>query len=162
MILSLLGNSIYHNYNKITLLALFIVSGFSFFFAVFWQRELEESYYNANFDIWELNERRPDDLKVTVFKDKKEIANGIITNWNDNGCFIRFHKPLKRFFVKDVKLKISFNNKVFDQEARQIVARRDGNGAGFSFFPGDSTDLYNWKHLYDILYDRSYLPEYLM
>jgi len=162
MLLALFTHSLYQNYNKITLLALFIVAGFSFFFAAFWQKELEESYYNAKFDIWELNERRADDLKVQILKDKKEMMTGVITNWSDNGCFVRFHKPLKISFSKDINLKITFNGKVFHQPARQVVARRDNNGAGFAFFSEDSTDLYNWKHLYAILYDRSYLPEYLM
>ena len=156
-----LGAALFTSYDKLTLLSLFTIAGFSFYFSVLWRRELEESYLNSNFDSWELNERRNEELKVTILQENQEAIRGVVANWSYQGCFVRFLNPGKKLKGKTVNMSIEFKGKVFNQTAIPIVVRRDGAGAGFSFSGKDSGKLYNWSHLYAILFDRSYLPEYL-
>jgi hypothetical protein len=150
------------NFDKLVLVLIFVLAGFSFYFALFWGRELSESYHNSNFDVWDLNERKAEDLKVLITQNDSDITEGIITNWSGSGCYVRFNSPVDKIKNKKVNLKITFSGKSFDQSGRPVISTRGGYGCGFIFSSERTSDLYNWNHLYAILYDRSYLPEYLM
>lgn len=160
-LLYLMISFLIQDFDKVILLMIFlyIVTGFYFYF--FWLDELKEPYYNPCYNVSDLNKVGSLSLPVTIL-DKDDLKHeGYLTNWDSKSCFIVFKDPIA---TKKKRLKAVFNldGREFANDAEVVTITSDKRGLGVDFvLSGQKTDRFTWEQLYTILYQRSFIPEYI-
>ncbi len=154
---------IFEEFNKLILFLLFFYIVISYYFYQIWNNEIEEPYYNANYDEGDLFQPMLFKIKVKVISDEF-IETGILTNWNYSGLFIYLDKALEAKPSSNVKLaiEINHNGKTFKQQGSLITYNQDLRGLGLKFdYLNSDQHSFNWMQINEIFEDLGYVPGYL-
>lgn len=153
--------SVYQEYDKVVLLMAFSYAVFSYFFYLFWKEELSAAVYNPGYTSADLLSTMNYKIKASVSDDEGKSKEGFLTNWNEDGCFIKFLSPADVPRSKHLTVKFEFHDQVFHQQGLVIVREARGGGVGLRFGKEAGADDLSWNQLYNILHNHSLTPEYL-
>ncbi|OFZ45252.1 MAG: hypothetical protein A2485_06010 [Bdellovibrionales bacterium RIFOXYC12_FULL_39_17] len=142
--------------DKIILLMNGLYVVLAYFFYLFWHFELNESVYVPGFSTSMIGKKSLYNIQVELLAEFRDPMKGIMTNWDEVGCFIALDDEFDETIKKNVKIYISFAGKEFCQWGEIISGY--GNGVGIKFFEGeDEHDLdLKWKDFFSIITDRGY------
>ncbi len=170
-ILIITGKSIHllaGDFNKVILFMIFIYIIISYYFYVFWCKDLYEAYYNPLLDSSDLITRTKYKINVNILElnKKDRTFQGYLTNWSENGCFLKTI-PDQNITDKSrvsgpVEIQIMFQGKKFHQHGIIVSSFANFQGLGIKFLYEENDEIIypTWKELYSILDDMGYLPEY--
>ena len=99
-----------------------------------------------------------------IVKEAMQVsAEGELTNWNENGCYIRFKSGPVRIKGK-VKVSFDYSGREFVDEGVVCSRTADSSGIGVIFVGPVKKTSYNfdWKQLYSQLFDQGHVPEYIL
>lgn len=152
---------LFQDFDKLILLMTFFLILIGHFLHHMWGKELERSYYNPLISGQELNSFPVVPIKARCLDPKgREIGYGFLTNWDEEGCFIRFISPLQNK-NKNVVVEIEFEGRLFSQPGFVISSFGHFSGVGIRFHMNrPSHCAFNWKDFYGIIVDHGYLPTY--
>ena len=149
-------------FSKFSLILLFFYLVVAYYFYLFYYIDVKESYYNPGFPSDSLFEPMLKKIPVQVFSAEEKLAEGCLTNWSKEGCFI-YSDPVKLNPGK-YTVKIQFLGGEFAGEAILAAASKSNMGYGFkfknSFAPVDRNSL-GWESFYEIIDEMGYAPELL-
>jgi hypothetical protein len=146
-------------FNKIIVIALFFYAVVSYFLY-----QLLGYYYglasiNANYSSSDLFD--PLLRKIPCkFYVGEELHKGFLTNWDEEGCFVKLETPKK--FPRKVKIVIDFQGREFTQDGEVVAESLDFSGVGIKF-EQTTKDLrvFNWSEFNDLIHELGFKPERL-
>lgn len=143
----------YENSNKLVLLLGFVGMLSSALFYMGLVSELRESIYNPCFSAHDLY-LNTHNMTFGSFEYDSQLYSGELTSWSNNGCFFYLGKSIK-MKAKDIKLRISFIDNLFDLEGKIVTKNEKGIGILF-----ENKNAYKkWNELLLVLKDRGYVVE---
>lgn len=148
------------DFSKLALLVLFFYLLFSFYLFQFYHVELEESYNNPLYDDRDLFLPNTTYLNAKIKKKDQEVADGILTNWSEEGCFILFKEKVN--FKGKCELFISFKDYSFSDFGTVVSKTKNGKGVGIKFKSKsrEKNDRpLGWQHFYEIMEELGHEPE---
>lgn len=146
----------YTDFNKSLMFLSFIFFVVSLYFVGVWNYELEEAIYSPNFTLNDLEIRPFIKFDAFVENTKGETIEGILTNWDKNGCFF-VPQGNKTIPPQNLTLKINFEETQYSQKGQVVSAYGKGIGIRFNF-RNESGNFLNWNDFFKIIDDRSYRP----
>ncbi|MBL6988212.1 MAG: hypothetical protein ISR65_00450 [Bacteriovoracaceae bacterium] len=153
----------FHEFDKFILVLAFCYFLITLYVFIVWSLELQESVYCPCFSHETIGRKSMYHLNVMIEFGYKEKANGHLTNWHDESCFIILKEKFGE--VKGtIKFIIDFEGKRFIQKGEVVSCY--GKGIGVKFFLADDYledghDIFGWREFFTILSDRGYLPQLL-
>lgn len=149
---------LFANFDKLVFLSLVLYLIYFFIFYNMWVRELASSIYGPNLKIEDLKHRPRLKINVKVTYDKGYSTNGILTNWDEKGCFIFINNVIP-INISLVDVEISFKGATFANQGSIVTYLKGHKGIGVSFIPQDEKLHHpNWQEFYNILVDYGYYP----
>lgn len=154
-------------FSKLVVIALFLYTLTAYYFYQFLRIELEEAYYNPQYQEDDLFDPMLKKLSCEVV----DVGTGHsftarLTNWNPNGCFIYLEERedlaerVKEAKFKNVVIKTTMGDRPF--EALGALAAKFSDGRGFGFrLKNDKEDEFGWKDYYSIIDQMGYQVELL-
>lgn len=147
------------DFNKIVVIAFFIFLVTSFFLYQFLASYMKSSVLNPNFHKSDLFDPMLKKIPCQI-QDKTTSVEGFLTNWDEEGCFIRLSSPYQ--FSKKINLSLTFKDRDFVQEGELVAVTPDLKGVGLQF--RKTTKKYkqfNWSEFIEIVNELGLLPERL-
>jgi hypothetical protein len=147
-------------FNKIIVVALFFYGVISYFLYQLFQYYLSLASLNANFSQTDLFKPLLREIPCTVKIEDQDLT-GYLTNWDEEGCFIKLAKPLSRA-PGSSSLTIHFKGRDFTQNGEVVAHSVDLAGVGLKF--GSTTKdltVFNWTEFTELVHELGYKPERL-
>lgn len=144
----------FEDFNKIILLLTLTYFLVGLYFMGLWNKELLEAVYLPNFSLHDVEIRPPFKFNVSVETEEGNKTSGNLTNWNESGLFFVADELIPRT-KKPVKLKINFEDIVFEEKGDIVTKFGKGFGIRFNFCK-DYGNFLGWKEFYKIIEDRGY------
>ncbi len=166
---------IFIKFDKIVLFLVFIYAIVAYYYCILWIGEIFESYYTPLFDQYDLFNRIPIKFHCELTIGTDISIPGYLSNWNNNGCYIRFdnslsdklekgEKKIRKRLRKEVKLDFSFADRKFCQQAVIMSIYNSGEGVGFKFSDNliKEKNCFDWHDFHTAIQDRGLVPKYLL
>jgi hypothetical protein len=146
-------------FNKIIVIAMFFYATISYFLYQLLKYYLGLASINPNYS--------PNDLFKPLLKDipcKVHVADveaaGNLTNWDDEGCFVKLQAPL--VVPSKVTITIFFRDREFVQRGEVVASTADLTGVGIKFEKTvKDLSVFNWAEFMEIVHELGYQPERL-
>jgi hypothetical protein len=146
------------SFNKTILVLNFIFILTAFYFFLFWYLELEEAIYRPGFSNYQIGRKTEYDFNVVLESANGKTVPAVLSNWDENGCFLLPVDDLTSVNKGKCLLKINYENRDF-QEPGEVVTRYGiGRGVRFYFKNKKGVDHHGWKEFYAIIRDRGFSP----
>ena len=119
--------------------------------------EFAESFYHPAHGPYHRKEVSFYNLQVVLKFKNGDLANGVLTNWSENSCFVALREDTN-IIAGSVEMTITFEGQSFHQVGtiRTSYGRR---GVGITFMPHPPGPLlYDWDAFYHIIADRGFTP----
>ena len=146
-------------FNKIIVIAMFFYIVISYFLYQLLSYYLKLASINPNFSRSDLFEPLLRKIPCQVMIEDKS-SEGHLTNWDDEGCFIKLNEP--KDFSSKVIVRISFRNRDFTQEGEVVAATPDLSGVGIKFeSSAKELNVFNWSEFMEIVHELGFQPERL-
>jgi hypothetical protein len=146
-------------FNKVIVIALFFYIVISYFIYQLMKQYFELSYLNPNYGSRDLFKPLLRDIPSEVTSGI-EVFQGTLTNWDSEGCFIKFSgaTPIEG----NVRVQVTFRGRQFIQKGEVVASTLDSSGFGIRF---DKTvkdlNIFNWSEFVEIVQELGFLPERL-
>lgn len=146
-------------FNKIIVIALFFYTVIAYFLYQLLKVYWDNASINPNYDKADLFPPLLKVIGISLGKEGNE-GDGILTNWDADGCFIKLTKSAK--FTGQLMVKIRFENREFVQEGEVVAQTLDLTGVGIKF-KQSSKDLkvFNWDEFTELIQELGFRPERL-
>lgn len=154
--------NLFLEFSKFSLIILFFYLLIAFYLYQFYSVDIEESYYNPQFNNNMLFEPMLKQIPVVAIVNEKEVARGYLTNWSEEGCFIYLPEPFK--IRGRVNLKVSFLERSFMGSGVVVSSTSKNNGYGIKFKSkqkAENLDSLGWGEFYEIIEEMGLKPELL-
>ncbi len=146
-------------FNKIIVIAMFFYIVISYFLYQLLSYYLKLASINPNFSRSDLFEPLLRKIPCEVVVEGKSYQ-GHLTNWDDEGCFIKLNEA--KDFSNKVTVKISFRDRDFTQEGEVVAATPDSSGVGIKFeSSAKEMNVFNWSEFMEIVHELGFQPERL-
>jgi hypothetical protein len=146
-------------FNKIIVIALFFYAVISYFLYQLYGHYLALASLNANYSSFDLFDPLLKQIpcKLTV---QEQAFSGYLTNWDEEGCFIKLSKPL--ILINKAKVVIDFKGRSFEQEGELVAHSVDLTGIGIKFgLSPKELNLFNWSEFNELIEELGFKPERL-
>lgn len=149
------------NFSKLIVITLFLYVLTSYYFYQFLCIEIDEAYYNPQYQEDDLFEPMLKKLDCVVWDIKGNNAlKARLTNWNPNGCFLYFEEKVEGARMRHVRLEVELDGRPF--VATGTLAAKAGDGKGFGFrLKNKEADEFGWRDYYSIIDQMGYNVELL-
>jgi hypothetical protein len=151
---------IFIEFNKIIVVALFCYGVIAYFLYQLFNYYLSLAALNANYSSEDLFSPILKEINCNIsIKDETHV--GYLTNWDEEGCFIKLHRPLSKV-PSEVAIKVNFKGRDFNQNGAVVAHSIDLTGIGLKF--GSSTkdlNVFNWNEFNELVDELGYRPERL-
>lgn len=147
-------------FNKIIVVALFCYGVISYFLYQLFQYYLSLASLNANYSQTDLFKPLLREIPCT-FKTEDQTIAGYLTNWDEEGCFIKLANPLAKA-PDSSAVTIHFKGRDFTQNGEVVAHSVDLTGVGLKF--GSTTKdltVFNWTEFTELVHELGYKPERL-
>lgn len=146
-------------FNKIIVIALFFYTIISYFLYQLLKQYMEVASINPNYRQADLF---PPLLRIipSELSFQDHTLSGILTNWDEDGCFIKLEKGMS--LPAKLNVLIKFQGKVFTQEGEVVAQTLDLTGVGIRF-QETAKDLrvFNWAEFSELIHELGFKPERL-
>ena len=146
-------------FNKMIVIATFFYAIISYFLYQLLKYYLNLASINPNYSDNDLFSPllRPIDCAI---KTGSEEYTGILTNWDQEGCFIQLKEGHE--VPAAVQVKVSFRDREFIQEGEVVALSLDNTGVGIKFEKTTKElNVFNWTEFMEIVEELGYEPERL-
>lgn len=146
-------------FNKIIVVALFFYVVFSYFIyqllSVYWR----VASINPNYLKTDLFSPMLKNISCQLSQGELTVA-GVLTNWDESGCFIRLANAQK--MPRKVQVIVRFGEREFHQEGEVVAQAHDLTGVGIKFkeIPKD-LKVFNWSEFVELIQELGFNPERL-
>lgn len=146
-------------FNKVIVIALFFFIVISYFLYQLLKYYFGQASVNPNY--------AGDDLFPPLLKNihcrvifGEQTAEGILTNWDQDGCFIKLSQPQE--LPTRVKILVLFREREFSQQGEVVASFQDFSGVGIKFEKAirDLT-VFNWTEFMEIVDELGFEPQRL-
>jgi hypothetical protein len=154
--------NLFLEFSKFSLIILFFYLLIAFYFYQFYCVDAEESYYNPQFDNNFLFPPMLKQIDVEISNENKVLAQGYLTNWSEEGCFVYFSEEAS--LKGKLSVKVLFKEREFIEPAFIVSVTKKKNGYGFKFKSNkkeENLDSLGWSHFYEIIEEMGLKPELL-
>lgn len=139
------------SFNKLVLALNFLYVIFAFYFFVIWELQINKASYNPLFSRHDLEKVARFQIKGTVKGDNVSELDVLITNIDENSCFLYMPKDAPKFNPKEkFTLTANYEGVLFEQDAC-VVSAYD-QGVGMEFLKPKSGA--SWSDLYKVCLER--------
>jgi hypothetical protein len=146
-------------FNKIIVVALFFFTVISYFLYQLLAHYYQLAGLNPNYARDDLFAPLLQTIECQILADGTSLS-GMLTNWDQDGCFIKLSEPHK--FSRKVKIKIYFQQREFLQEGEVIAQTLDVQGVGIRFKEtARELDVFNWTEFIELVHELGFMPERL-
>lgn len=146
-------------FNKIIVIALFCYAVISYFLYQLFKYYLGLASLNPNYSANDLFDPLLRKIPCTVIL-KDESLLGELTNWDEEGCFIRLNQPKK--VTSMVEVVIDFHGRRFIQKGEVVAHSMDFQGIGLNFERTQKGfDIFNWSEFTELVHELGFKPERL-
>lgn len=146
-------------FNKIIVIAMFFYIVISYFLYQLLSYYLKLASINPNFSSSDLFEPLLRKIPCQMMENGVTYE-GHLTNWDNEGCFIKLDTP--RDFRSKVSVKIRFRGCEFCQEGEVVAATLDLSGVGIKFeSSAKEMNVFNWSEFMEIVHELGFQPERL-
>ena len=143
-------------FNKIIVIALFCYVVISFFLYQLYGYYLSLASLNANYDSSDLFNPMLKEIPCSVILENEEFV-GRLTNWDQEGCFIKLEKPL--FNKKRIQVVIDFKGRKFEEEGELVAHSVDFTGIGIKFGKTPKgLKVFNWTEFNELVQELGFKP----
>lgn len=146
------------DFSKLILLVLFIYVLVSYYLSFLLKIDLNQAFYNRGYSEKDLFDPMLTKIDVDILDVKNnKIYKGHLTNWDEEGCFIKLEKgyPPK----KNLEVTFHFRKHDFIQLASITTVAKKSNGIGVRFIKNDFEK--GWNEIYKIISDMGIDVEYI-
>ncbi|MBA2405244.1 MAG: hypothetical protein H0V66_10775 [Bdellovibrionales bacterium] len=146
-------------FNKIIVIALFCYTVISYFLYQLFSYYLSLASLNANYSPSDLFDPLLREMPCSIVVEELEIP-GHLTNWDDEGCFIKTNHP--SMLGQKVKVIIQFKGRKFEQEGELVAHSVDFKGIGIKFGKTPKgLNVFNWAEFNELIQELGFKPERL-
>ncbi|MGE0207364.1 MAG: hypothetical protein AB7R69_05955 [Candidatus Babeliales bacterium] len=146
-------------FNKILVVALFFYIVISYFLYQLISYYFSLSYLNSNYSESDLFEPILRNIKCKIITDNDEVECEL-TNWDDEGCFIKMNSPL--MLEGNVKIKVEFADREFYQNGEVVAQSTDLSGVGLKLNKSSKDlNIFNWSEFIELINELGFEPERL-
>jgi hypothetical protein len=146
-------------FNKIIVVAMFFYSIISYFLYQLLKHYLGLASINPNFMPSDLFRPLLRDIPCRINWNDKQAA-GTLSNWDDEGCFIKLTEPTD--LPSSVEVTVFFSNREFVQNGEVVASTHDLQGVGIKFGKTlKDLNVFNWSEFMEILHELGFQPERL-
>ncbi len=146
-------------FNKIIVIALFFYTVISYFIYQLYGHYLSLASLNANYSSSDLFDPLLKQMPCHLVLNEVEFG-GFLTNWDEEGCFIKLTRPLTE--ADKVKVNILFKGRNFVQEGEVVAHSVDLTGVGIKFGKSPKgLNVFNWTEFFELIQELGFKPERL-
>jgi hypothetical protein len=146
-------------FNKIIVVAMFFYVTISYFLYQLLKHYLNLASINQNYQSSDLFDPLLRKIPCSILYNEQEWQ-GHLTNWDNEGCFIKLDLPKK--LTSKVRLKIQFADREFVQNGEVVAATLDLSGVGIKFNKSvKDLSVFNWAEFMEIVHELGFQPERL-
>jgi hypothetical protein len=141
-------------FNKMIVVTTFIYAIIAYFLYQLLKSYFSLASINLNYSSMDLfpPQLRPISCQVHV---SAEMAEGQLTNWDPEGCFVMLDKPLE--VTKEIELKVFFFGREFVQKGEVVSIATDKSGIGIKFEKSlKELATFNWAEFIEIVDELGY------
>ena len=147
-------------FNKIIVIALFCFLVIAYFLYQLFHYYLSLASLNANYSSFDLFKPLLKTIDCQISAEGTQYP-GFLTNWDDEGCFIKLKQALP---VSDDKVLITihFKGRSFEQEGEVVAHSIDLTGIGIKFGKTPTgLNVFNWAEFDELIHELGFKPERL-
>lgn len=146
-------------FNKIIIVALFFYTVIAYFLYQLYSYYSSLACLNTNYSSSDLFEPLLRKINCKLLFENEEIE-GHLTNWDQEGCFIKLNKKWNHNSLKSVS--IFFEDREFVEEGEVVAETLDFTGIGIKFYqkPKD-LNVFNWSEFNELIHELGFKPERL-
>lgn len=150
------------DFSKLVVISLFLFALTSYYFYQFLKIELDEAYYNPQYDMDNLFDPMLKKLACEVHDSESGAKyQGVLTNWNLNGCFV----SLEDFgdsgqALKKVVLTAFLEDRTFKAAGSLASMTKDKKGIGLRL-SNKREEEFGWRDYYSVIDQMGYKVEML-
>lgn len=146
-------------FSKLVLVVLFIYILISYYLFFILNSELDQSYNNPGFSSRDLFDPMLFKININLLNTKNgQSVTGLLTNWNEDGCFVKLDSELKK--VSNLELEVVYKENIFKQKVVVVTMLKNKKGFGLKFKDKKSSDS-SWSDIYKIISDMGMSVEYV-
>jgi hypothetical protein len=146
-------------FNKIIVIALFFYAVISYFLYQLYGHYLALASLNANYSSSDLFDPLLKEISCSLIVQDKSFQ-GFLTNWDEEGCFIKLSEPLA--LGDKVKVVIDFKGRSFEQDGELVAHSIDLTGIGIKFgLSPKELNVFNWSEFNELIEELGFKPERL-
>jgi hypothetical protein len=155
-----ISEGLFIDFNKLIVIGLFFYLVIAFFLYQMLCDYYDKSYMNPNYSRNDLFDPLLLGIKVKISDDLGKEYEGVLTNWDDYGCFVKLDTDNQ--IEEKLILSVYFKNRTFEQSGVVVCRARDNFGIGVKFNGSKkSVSVFNWAEFIEIVEELGYLPERL-
>jgi hypothetical protein len=143
-------------FNKIIVIALFCYIVISYFLYQLFGHYLSLASLNANYASSDLFNPMLKEITCSVVLED-ELVVGFLTNWDEEGCFIKLKQPLLN--KKRIQVVIDFKGRKFEEEGELVAHSVDFTGIGIKFGKTPKgLKVFNWTEFNELVQELGFKP----
>lgn len=146
-------------FNKIIVIALFFYVVIAYFLYQLFYYYLSLASINANYAPSDLFAPLLKEIPCSLIIDNDVPYHGFLTNWDEEGCFVKVQRP---FTQQSARVVILFKGRSFEQDGELVAHSVDYTGVGIKFgkIP-KGLNVFNWAEFTELIHELGFKPERL-
>lgn len=146
-------------FNKIIVVALFFYVVVAYFLYQLLNYYLSQASMNANYSPSDLFDPLLREIPCSLIIDNDVPYEGYLTNWDDEGCFVKVQRA---FPHNKAKVVIQFKGRSFEQVGELVAYSLDSTGVGIKFGKvPKGLNVFNWAEFTELIEELGFKPERL-
>ena len=142
-------------FNKVIVIALFFFTVIAYFIHQIYGEYFSRASLNSNYGPHDLFNPLLREIQVDV-----EGNKGVLTNWDEQGCFVKLEEAAPSLRAVDVK--VNFRGRTFSQKGEVVAQTLDLQGVGIRFGKTEKElNLFNWTEFIELIDEIGFQPERL-
>lgn len=147
-------------FNKMIVVTFFFYIVISYFLYQLLREYFASARLNANYQAHDLFRPLLTSLECRV-KDQYGQINGLLTNWDEEGCFIKLTEAPKHK-LKKVELIINFQGREFHEEGEVVAQSTSLSGVGIKLkHRSKDLKIFNWNEFIELVDELGFDPKRL-
>ncbi len=147
-------------FNKMIVVTFFFYIVISYFLYQLLQQYLRSARLNANYQGHDLFDPLLNSLQCSIRTDQEEIE-GVLTNWDEEGCFVKLADLPKRK-LKKVELIIRFQGREFIEKGEVVAQSLSLKGVGIKLNNSfKDLKVFNWNEFIELVDELGFDPKRL-
>jgi len=147
-------------FNKMIVVIFFFYIVISYFLYQLLQQYLRSARLNANYHGHDLFDPLLNSLQCSIRSDKEEIL-GILTNWDEEGCFVKLDS-MPAHKMKKVEVIIRFQGREFIEKGEVVAQSLSLRGVGIKLNNSlKGLKVFNWNEFIELVDELGFDPKRL-